>query len=148
MFRYIQACNHESLLGQYDDVDEPGFSVLTANRILETHWDHLLQWDGACHARRTARWRRTLRLACRCERVDTCWLALLVTLACSNFRLHISALRCLVPLLLAVHAFTLKLSDQFLMSFLALPPFLDLPLPPLSPLPLSDRGLLPPPCRS
>ena len=90
-----------------------------------------------------------LRRACRCERVDTGWLAILVTLACSEIRLHLSALRLLVSLLLAVSAFTFKLAGRFIIFLFALASLLGLALaPPLPPLPLSDRDPLPLPCRS
>ena len=101
---------------------------MTANGTWEVHRDHLLHWDGARQTRCIARLRRRLRRACRCERVDTCWLAILVTLACSEIRLHLSALRLLVPLLPAVLAFTFKLAGRFLISLLALASLLGLAL--------------------
>ena len=55
----VQACNHENFLGRYDHVGEPGFCLprrLTVNGIREVYRDPLLQRDGACHARCTARW--------------------------------------------------------------------------------------------
>ena len=54
-------------------------------RGLGSTQDHLLHRDGARQTRCIARLRRKLRRACRCERVDNCWLAILVTLACTSF---------------------------------------------------------------
>ena len=96
----------------------------------EVHRDHLLYRDGTRHGtnrtRRTARLRGRLRRACRRERVDTCWLAILVAFACSEIRLHLSALRFLRSLLLTVPAFTFKLADRFLIFLLALASLLGL----------------------
>ena len=51
---------------------------------------------------------------------------MLVALACSEICLHLSALRFLVSLLLAVPAFTFKLADRFLIFLLALASILGL----------------------
>ena len=67
-----------------------------------------------------------LRRACRRERVNTCLLAILVTLACSEIGIYLSALRLLVLRLLPVPAFTFKLAAQFLIILLALASLLRL----------------------
>ena len=72
----------------------------------------------------------------------------LVAFACSVIRLHLSALRLLVSLLLAVSAFTFELASLFLVFLLALASLLGIPLPPLPPLLLSGRAPPPLPCRS
>ena len=51
---------------------------------------------------------------------------MLVALACSEIRFHLSALRLPVSLLLAVPAFTFKLADPFLIFLLALASLLGL----------------------
>ena len=48
------------------------------------------------------------------------WFATLVTLACSDARLHLPAVRLLVSPLQAVTAFTIKFGGSFLSSLLAL----------------------------
>ena len=72
VFCSVQACDHESPLGWFDHVDEPGVGLLrrlTANGIREVHRNHLLHRDGARHGtnhtRSMTRLRGRLRRACR-----------------------------------------------------------------------------------
>ena len=99
---------------------------LAAKGTWKVHRDHLAHRDGTRHTRCIGRLRRRLCRDCGRERVDTSWLAILVAFVCSEIRLHLSALRLLVSLLLAVPAFTFELADRFLIFLLALASILGL----------------------
>ena len=151
IFCSVQACNQECLLGRYDHVDEPVFCQLrglTAGGTWEVHWHHLLQWDGACHARCIARLREGCVAPAAESALTPIGLPLLSHLPAAMSYLIFLQSDFLCPLFWQYLYSPSNLVAAFSPLSLPLPPFLDLPLPPLPPLPLSIREPLPPPCRS